>query len=145
MSYIRIWVHAVWATKRREKILTDEFRPILYQHILDNAKKKDIYIDQINGYKEHVHCLISLKSSQTIDKTMQLIKGESSFWTNNQFKKLGEKLNWQNEYFAVSFGESQLGLMRGYLKKQVVHHQEKSFDDEVNEFIAKYNFMRLNH
>ena len=127
MSYIRIWVHTVWATKKREPILTDEFRPILFEHILENAKKKDIYIDSINWYEEHVHCIISLRRQQTIDKTMQLIKGESSFWTNKKYGKLATKLNWQEEYFAVSFGESQLGMMRGYLKKQEEHHRKKSF------------------
>ena len=58
---------------------------------------------------------------------MQLIKGESSFWTNKKYGKLATKLNWQEEYFAVSFGESQLGMMRGYLKKQEEHHRKKSF------------------
>ena len=143
MSYIRIWIHSVWATKRREPILTDEFRPLLFEHILENAKKKDIYIDSINGYKEHVHCILSLRRQQTIDKTMQLIKGESSFWTNQYYGKLTTRLNWQEEYFAVSFGESQLGMMRGYLKKQEEHHKKKSFQEEVNEFMVRYNFARL--
>ena len=143
MSYIRIWVHTVWATKRREPILTDEFHPILFEHIFENAKKKDIYIDSINGYREHVHCITSLRRQQTIDKTMQLIKGESSFWTNKKYGKLTTKLNQQEEYFAVSFGESQLGLMRGYLKKQEEHHRKKSFQEEVDEFMVRYNFARL--
>ena len=143
MSYIRIWVYCVWATKRREPILTNEFRPVLFNHIIENAKKKDIYIDSINGYKEHVHCIISLKRQQTIDKAMQLIKGESSFWINKKYGKLTTKLNWQEEYFAVSFGESQLGMMRGYLNKQEEHHKKKSFQEEVDEFMVRYNYARL--
>ena len=82
MGYLKIWIHIVWTTKNREKILTREIRKYLFEHIRENAKNKDIYIDFINGYLDHVHCLISLKSGQTIDKIVMLLKGESSFWIN---------------------------------------------------------------
>ena len=54
----------------------------VFDHIRQNGKDKKIHVDFINGYLEHVHCLISLGADQTIEKLMQLIKGESSFWTN---------------------------------------------------------------
>ena len=46
--------------------------------IKENAKKKEIYIDSINGHTEHLHCLFSLNGDMSIAKAMQLIKGESS-------------------------------------------------------------------
>ena len=52
---------------------------------------------------------------QTIQKTMQLIKGESSFWINkNCLTK--EKFEWQDEYFAVSVSESIIDNVRDYIK-----------------------------
>ncbi len=143
MSYIRIWVHFVWATKGRSKILTKDFRPILFNHILENAKQKDIYIDQINGHLEHVHALVSLKSTQKIEDIAQQLKGESAFWTNNKYSKLRDKLNWQKEYFAVSVSESQVEVMRNYIKRQEEHHRQKTYQEEVEEFIKKYNFSRF--
>ena len=143
MSYIRIWVHFVWATKNRDRILTKEFRPVLFNHILDNAKQKGIYIDQINGHLDHVHALVSLKSTQKIEEIAQQLKGESAHWTNNKFKKLQHKLSWQKEYFAVSVSESQLSIMRNYIKNQEEHHKRKSFQQEVEAFMKKYNFQRL--
>ena len=82
MGYIKIWVHLVWTTKRREPFLVKEIRRDIFSHIRENADKKGIYIDFINGYLEHVHCLISLRSGQNIDKIMMLLKGESSYWIN---------------------------------------------------------------
>jgi len=70
---------------------------------------------------------------------MQLIKGESSFWINkNQLTK--EKFSWQDEYFAVSVSESMIESVRNYIKNQEIHHKKKSFADEYQEFIDKYNF-----
>jgi putative transposase len=111
MPWVKVWIHFVWSTKNREHLLVDEIRQKVFQHIRENAKSKDIYIDFINGYTDHVHCLISLGTDQTIEKIMQLIKGESSFRINkNGLCKT--KFGWQEEYFAVSVSEANLPSVR---------------------------------
>jgi putative transposase len=79
MSFVKIWVHLVFSTKNREPLLNKELRQNLINHIIENCKEKDIYLQAINGYTEHIHCLISLGKDQSISKISQLIKGESSF------------------------------------------------------------------
>jgi len=64
-----------------------------------NAQEKQIHVDFINGYVDHVHLLISLNADQTIAKTVQLIKGESSFWINKN-NLCSEKFEWQGDYFV---------------------------------------------
>lgn len=49
MSYVRVWIHAVWGTKNRGHILTREVRPPVLRHIHENARQKEIYIDRLNG------------------------------------------------------------------------------------------------
>ncbi len=84
MPFVKVWMHLVWSTKNREPYLKDDIRQKVFQHMRENAMKKDIYLDFVNGYRDHVHCLVSLGVDQTIAKTVQLIKGESSFWINKQ-------------------------------------------------------------
>nr|WP_229239325.1 transposase [Emticicia agri] len=85
MPFIKIYIHFVWSTKNREALFnTKETRQMVWQHIRENAKEKDIFIDCVNGYSDHCHCLVSLGVDQTIQKIMHLIKGESSFWINKQ-------------------------------------------------------------
>jgi REP element-mobilizing transposase RayT len=143
MPYIKVWIHYVWSTKNREAILTDNFRDPLFDHIKQNARIKNIYLDRINGYHDHVHCLVSLGADQTIEKIAQLIKGESSFWFNNKSGLNAPRLEWQDEYFAVSVSESILDSVRSYIDNQVSHHQKKTFMDEYNEFISKYGFQKF--
>lgn len=144
MPYLIIYIHFVWCTKNRKPFLdTPEARKLVWQHIRENAVKKDIFIDFINGYEEHCHCLISLGVNQSVDKIMQLIKGESSFWINKNshlFPNLrGRKFEWQDEYFALSVSESVLGRVRTYIKNQEEHHKKKTFQSEFDEIIEKYN------
>ena len=142
MGYIKIWIHLVWTTKDRQPLLLKEIRQTVFEHIRNNAKSKDIYIDFINGHAEHVHCLISLKSNQNIDKILMLLKGESSFWINRN-NLTQTKFEWQDEYFAVSVSESVVNKVRDYIKNQEVHHQKKSFMEEYNEFMQKYGFEKF--
>jgi putative transposase len=139
MSFIKIWVHAVWSTKRREPLLTKKLRYLLFVHIREYASSQNIHIDFMNGHTDHIHCLISLNCEQSIAKVINLIKGESSFWINKN--KLAEgKFEWQKEYFAVSVSESKLNPVREYIKNQETNHKTKTLQEEHDEFISKYEF-----
>ena len=70
MSHINVWLHFVWSTKDRRPLLNDEIRYRVFQHIRDNAIEKDIHIDHIGGYEDHVHCLISLGPEQKMGGIM---------------------------------------------------------------------------
>ena len=76
MSLVRIWVHVVFSTKNREPYLTKEIRRSLIEHIKSNAGEKDIFLKALNGWTEHLHCLLSLGKNQEIAKDINLNKGE---------------------------------------------------------------------
>lgn len=144
MSYVKVWIHFVWSTKNRVPFLTDDIRTKVFKHIRENALEKGIHIDFINGYTDHVHCLISLGTDQTLEKIMQLIKGESSFWINNN-NLCKSKFGWQEEYFAVGVCESMLENARSYIANQEAHHKTKSFDDEFEEFVKRSGFEKFSN
>ncbi|MEO8232370.1 MAG: IS200/IS605 family transposase [Ignavibacteriota bacterium] len=125
MSWIRIWVHLVFSTKNREPYLTDsKLRKLIFQHIKENAEKKEIWLDHINGYIDHAHCLLSLGRDQSISKVAQLIKGESVYWIN-QNNLTTNKFIWQDDYWAVGVSESHLNSIRAYIQNQEEHHKKK--------------------
>jgi putative transposase len=142
MPFIKIWLHCVWNTKNRNPVLTKELRVKLFQHIIEYSKTKNIFIDTINGFEEHIHCLISLGNDQCIFKVMNLLKGESSHWLNNN-NLVYEKFEWQDDYFAISVSESILNNVRNYIANQEEHHKKKSFQEEFEEIIRKCRFKVL--
>jgi len=143
MSWVQIWVHIVFTTKNRKPYLqTPEVRQKVFNHIKANAKEKGIWLDCINGYKEHVHCLISLGKDQSLGKVTQLIKGESSYWINSQ-ELTDQKFRWQDDYWAVSVSKSHVESVRKYIFNQEHHHKEISFREEVEEFIKKQGWRFL--
>ena len=142
MSYLKVWVHCVWTTKKRVPFLSDEIRMDVIHHILDNAKIKGIYIDHLNGHLEHIHALISLGGNQTISEIMQKIKGECSFWINkNKLTRI--KFEWQDDFYAVSIGSSQVENLRNYIRNQVQHHQKITFQEELDSIIKECGIQKI--
>lgn len=130
MSYVRIWVHIVFTTKKHEPILGTEVKQLLIGHIRDNCREKNILLDRVNGWTDHLHLLISLGREQNISKVVMLVKGESAHWLNQQDIVHG-RFSWQDDYFAISVSESQVDRVRKYIDGQEDHHRAKSLDDEL--------------
>ena len=60
MPFVKVYIHLVCSTKNRVPYLTSkELRLKVWNHIRENAHKKEIFVDFINGYSDHCHCLIS--------------------------------------------------------------------------------------
>lgn len=134
-------VHAVWGTKNKYPFLTKNIRQIVFEHIRQNAISKQIFIDSINGIDDHIHVLLGLNADMSIAKTIQLIKGEASFWINKQ-KLTTQSFEWADEYYAVSVSESQLQKVRNYIANQEDHHKKKTFQEECDEFLKHYTFQK---
>ena len=139
MSYVKIWIHAVWGTKNREPILKPPILEKVCSHISANAKEKGIYIDRINGFHEHIHVLMLLKSEHSISKQMQLLKGESAHWAN-KIQLLKNNLEWADKFFAASVSDRQIESVRAYIDNQQAHHQKQSFAEEYRHFLASLGY-----
>lgn len=134
MSYCKIWIHAVWATKNRAPVFSAETCESICRHIRRNALGKGYHILEIKGHLDHFHCLMLLKSDWTTAKQMQMIKGESAHWANKN-NLLPSKLEWGDEYFASSVSEGRLDVVRNYIRNQDVHHKKIGFEEEYNHFV----------
>ena len=137
MSFVNIWVHAVWGTKNSEPRLEEDLRGILCNHIKKNALDKGFLIDTIGGYKDHLHALMPLHADMSISKQMQLIKGESANWVNKG-GLVNQKLQWASEYFAASVSESNLDAVRSYIRGQEQHHRRMTFQEEYERFLKHF-------
>jgi REP element-mobilizing transposase RayT len=135
-------IHLVWSTKNRTPFLRNEIRQVILDHIRSNSVEKGIHIDFMNCHLDHVHCLVSLDIDQNIAKVVNLLKGESSHWINQQ-KMVRGKFSWQDEYFAVSVSESNIARVREYIRNQEEHHKKKTFQDEFDEFFRIFQFQKM--
>ena len=141
-SFTKIFVHLIWSTKSRARLLKSDIKPVIEQHIVQYATSKGIRIDCINVQIEHVHVLISLSSDQKVDEVVKFLKGESSHWINSE-NLIHPKFSWQRGYGAFSISSSHIVAVREYIKNQDEHHRKKSFAEELNAILLKYGFSAM--
>ena len=77
-SYSRCWLHLIWGTLNREKLLNTEAAARLSRYLTENADTKGVYmkINYVNA--DHVHALVNLPTNLSIEELIQLRKGSSS-------------------------------------------------------------------
>src|SRR5947208_13042922 len=79
-SYSRCWLHLIWGTLNREKLLYKEAAARLSRYLTEYDGAKGVYmkINYVNA--DHVHALLDLPTSLSIEELIQLLKGNSSHW-----------------------------------------------------------------
>lgn len=135
-TYSSLWIHLIWATKHRKPDILPTFRLKLYDKMRLIAKEKDVYLDFANGTADHVHGLISLKTTQWMSGAVQHLKGQSSHWLNEQCF-LPYEFDWQDGYAAISVSSSNVGRVRNYIKNQEAHPAKVSLQEELIELKKK--------
>ncbi len=133
-SYSNIWLHFIWTTKNRDRVLNKNLKSKLITHYFDYANEYDIKIDCINGDMDHLHLLVQLKPSQSPATIANLLKGESSNWINNN-DFLHGKFAWQSGYGVFSVSQSKVKTVRQYINNQEEHHRRKTFKEEYDDFM----------
>jgi len=136
-SYSRVWLHLVWATLERRQLLTKPAAAKLSAYLVDYTRQKGIYmkINFVNA--DHVHALIDLPTSLSIEEVMQLVKGSSSRWINEQ-NLIAGKFGWGRGYGVFSVSESGVAEVCAYIAKQEKHHRKRDFIEELKLFVKSY-------
>lgn len=82
-SHYRCWLHLIWETLRREPMLDKRAAAQASANLLEYSHGKGIYM-KINYFNaDHTHALVDLPTNLTIEQVIQLLKGSSSHWINN--------------------------------------------------------------
>ena len=84
-------------------MITPELQPRLFQYIGGIARENKIKLLAAGGVDDHIHLLVSMPSTISIAKAMQLIKGGSSKWIHETFPE-HRFFEWQEGYGAFSIG-----------------------------------------
>jgi putative transposase len=107
-SFTSCLMHCVWATKERHPFLKPELQSRLWPYLGGIARENKMKTLVVGGMEDHVHVLLSIPSTLSIAKSIQLLKGNSSKWIHDTFKECGN-FEWQQGYGAFSIGISGIG------------------------------------
>jgi len=137
VSYISSYFHCVFSTKERRPLIPPTLRERLWPFLGGIARQNEMKAIEIGGMPDHVHILLSLPSTLSIAKAVQLIKGGSSKWVHDTFPE-HRLFGWQAKYGAFSVSVSQLETIIQYIKGQEEHHRKMTFQEELLSLLKKH-------
>ena len=136
-SLANILVHIIFSTKDRQPLINQSVEGQLHAYMAAVFKKYDSTALIIGGIENHVHILFALSKKYSLSKILEDVKKCSSKWVKTVGPDYG-KFYWQNGYGAFSIGFSGKTTAINYIKNQKEHHRNKTFQEEVLEFLNKY-------
>jgi REP element-mobilizing transposase RayT len=136
-SLSNILIHIIFSTKKRTPFIKSDVEKDLYSYIVGIAKEYGSHVYEIGGVEDHIHILASLSRTITISKLIEELKKGSSKWMKTKGAQYFD-FSWQHGYCALSIGYSGLGALRKYIQNQKEHHKKTFFQDEIRQFLNKY-------
>jgi putative transposase len=135
-TYYSLTAHCVFATKQRRILIPSDLKKKLWPYMAGIARMNKFKALAVGGMEDHAHILLSLPTTITVAKAVQLIKGGSSKWINDHLS--GRPFAWQDGYAAFSTCISQLEKTIRYINTQEEHHRKMSFDDEFLRMLERH-------
>lgn len=131
-SLVSSYVHFVFSTKNRLRTIHD--MPAAWAYLGGIARRIDARPIAIGGMEDHVHLLLELSSRLAIDKTVNLLKTNSSRWMKQRVRDFG----WQRGYGAFTVSASNVQAVKTYVLTQSHHHKRRSFEEEFIVLLKKH-------
>jgi putative transposase len=84
-SYCSSLYNCAFSTVNRQPMITPHLKERLFPYMGGIARVGNMKALAIGGVEDHAHMLLSLPSTLSIAKALQIIKGSSSKWVHETF------------------------------------------------------------
>jgi putative transposase len=81
-SYSKIWLHLIWSTHNREKLLNERSARSVSEYLFNYSKDNKIFMETNYVNPDHVHTVIDLPTNMLVENCLKLFKGASSHYVN---------------------------------------------------------------
>jgi putative transposase len=133
-TFYSLHYHVLFSTKERRSFLRSEWGARVHECLGGTVRGLGGVAEAVGGVEDHVHLLLSLKTTQAPADLTRELKKASSVWISENFE---HGFSWQEGYtiFTVSWTHGQ--ALRRYIAGQEAHHQRNSFADELKRLLEK--------
>jgi len=134
-TYYSIHMHVVYATKGRQRILAEEWRPQLFAYSGGILRNLEVAIEAIGGVEDHVHLLLGFKTKHAPADVVRELKKGTTGWIREE---IGFRdFNWQEGYACLSVSPADRAAVKAYIANQRDHHQRESPLDELSRMLKE--------
>lgn len=136
-TFSQIYLQFVFAAKHRQSLIAKEHKEELHKYITGLVQNRNAKMLAIHCMPDHIHLFVGIKPVVFIPDFVKEIKVESNEFINNK-NWVDKKFNWQEGYGVFSYSHSHIDAVVKYILNQEKHHQKKTFRQEYDELLKKF-------
>lgn len=133
-TYHSLHYHVVFSTKERRPFIHADWRPRLHEYLGGTVNGLGGVPEAIGGVEDHVHLLISLKTTAAPAEMVRELKKASSVWTAENHCP---GFSWQEGYGIFSVSWTHVEAVRNYIANQEEHHRKAGFSEEFKQLLER--------
>ena len=133
-TFYSLHYHIVFSTKERRPLIRPEWRGRLHEYLGGTVRGMGGVAEVIGGVEDHVHLLLSLKTTDAPAGLVRELKKASSVWAAEKHEPL---FSWQDGYAIFSVSWTHVPVVRRYIANQEEHHRKTPFVDELKRLLEK--------
>lgn len=127
-TYASLYYHLVFSTKNRAPMIGTPWISELHRYLGGTVKQMDATALAVGGVSDHVHMLLSLRTTHCVADFVREVKKSSSTWSKLHYVP---GFRWQDNYAVFTVSASALKDVRHYVESQQAHHRHVDSRDEL--------------
>lgn len=121
-AFWRLYYHAVWATKNRERVIDDVLIEPITLAIEETTRELGVAVFAVGVMPDHIHVFAQIPPSVDVAAVVGRWKGASSYAANANRPTALTKVAWQSGYGVLSVSQSGFDRARDYVRHQRERH-----------------------
>ena len=133
-TFYSLHYHVVFSTKERRPLIGAGWRPRLHEYLGGAVRGLGGVAEAVGGVEDHVHLLVSLKTTDAPADLVRELKKAASVWAAQKYEPL---FAWQEGYAIFSVSWTHVAAVRRYIGGQEDHHRQTVFLDELKRVLER--------
>ncbi len=133
-TFYSLHYHVVFSTKERRPLIRTEWRAHLHEYLGGTVRGLGGVAEVVGGVEDHVHLLLSLKTTDAPADLVRELKKASSVWAAENHDRL---FSWQEGYAIFTVSWTHVPVLTRYIAGQEAHHHKTPFMDELKRLLKK--------
>ncbi len=133
-TFFSLHYHIVFSTKERRPFIQPTWRERFHQYLGGTVRGLGGVAESVGGVADHVHLLVSLRTTDAPADIVRELKKASSLWAAQEAEP---SFAWQEGYSIFSVSRTHSDTVRRYIIGQEQHHQQTSFVEELKRLLER--------
>ncbi len=133
-TFYSLHCHVVFGTKERRPLIRPEWRARLHEYLGGTVRGLGAVAEAVGGVGDHVHLLMSLRTTDAPAELVRELKKASSVWAADKHERW---FAWQEGYSIISVSRTHVPVVRRYIANQESHHGKIAFASELERLLEK--------